>query len=176
MQRLLVIAILVAGCNNNVVQTPIRVFDRPSDVALTCVRGEGPPEDPVPLDPIRAIYVTHPLSFCAPETRSQNTLYYSQTDPNTGLPLVSYPPILRATVANSARGELALVHVDAGQIVDLNPQLPGYGFLPVGRLPEHVRISGNGCQAVTANVDSCDLGIVDLERLHNSPRVDTIRD
>jgi len=167
MKRLVVVALVAVGCNNNVIQTPVRVFDRPSDVALTCVRGEGPGGTPA-SNPNQALFVTHPLSFCAPEVAAQNTLTF--VDPLSGA-TQAYLPYLRAVVANSARGELALVDVAAAQIVDLNKLTPGFGFLPVGRLPEHVRVSGNGCQAVTTNTDSCDLGVVDLARLHNAPRL-----
>jgi hypothetical protein len=167
MKRLILFAALVAGCNNNVVQTPIRVFDRPSDVALTCVQ----------IDPVYAtIYRVHPLADCDPAkatdlqlTAIDPTTGTTLIDPTTGLPS-EFPPVLRAVVANSARGEVALVDVSLGQIVDLDARNPGFNFIPVGKLPEHIRVSANGCQAVTSNTDSCDLSIIDLARLHNAPR------
>ena len=41
--------------------------------------------------------------------------------------------------------------------------------MPVGSLPEHVRVSADGCLAATANADSCDLAVVDLPTLYNMP-------
>jgi hypothetical protein len=74
-------------------------------------------------------------------------------------------------VVQSARGELALVNVDAQtlatQLADLNHLVPGFNFLPVGRLPEHVRASQDGCIAVTSTTDSCDLSVVKVPILYN---------
>src|SRR5206468_2077122 len=47
-------------------------------------------------------------------------------------------------------------------IVDLDPSTPGFGFIPVGGLPEHIRTSADGCRAVTANVGTCDLAVIDV--------------
>ncbi|MCS6912506.1 MAG: hypothetical protein RMK29_19015 [Myxococcales bacterium] len=91
---------------------------------------------------------------------------------------------LEALVTNTSRGELAVVDTQAqvpglntfGQIQNLHSGKPGFGFLPVGRLPLHVRTSaprtqvdqsGRGLSpqawAVTTNAGSCDLSVIDLQ-------------
>jgi hypothetical protein len=55
--------------------------------------------------------------------------------------------------------------MDKGRLLDLTPQAPGYGMLPVGGDPETVAASQDGCWVVTANRTSCDLAMVDPARL-----------
>jgi hypothetical protein len=152
------------GCNQATINTPTRVFDRPSDVALACRQLTTDPAHPPAF-----IYDPHPISDCTPESISQLT-----PKDSTGNPLFTDTgffegPVLAALVAQSARGELALVDVSQEHIVDLQAPVPGYGFIPVGKLPEHVRVSDDGCRAVTANVASCDVTIIDLPTLYNMP-------
>jgi hypothetical protein len=156
-----ILAIVVASlawaattaCNQQTIQTPLRSFDRPSDVALTC-----------------ALYHTaqngfnvHPLADCDPNVAA-TLVQPASADPNFIVPLGPnpYTPFVVALVTQSARGELALVDGAQNSLIDVDPLKPGYGFLPVGRLPEHVRTSADGCFAVTANTDSCDFGVVDI--------------
>ena len=49
-----------------------------------------------------------------------------------------------------------------GAIIDLDPSTPGFGFVPVGGSPERLRTSNDGCKAVTANVGTCDLAVMDV--------------
>ena len=55
--------------------------------------------------------------------------------------------------------------VESAQIVDLDRLTPGFGFIPLGLLPEHMRATDDGCRAVSANVNGCDLSVVDLARM-----------
>jgi hypothetical protein len=87
------------------------------------------------------------------------------------------PVCLRRTVmtviANTARGELALGDSSAqapglttiGRLANLHGGAPGFGFLPVGLQPEHVRAHGTGTWAVTSNAGSCDLSVVALDKV-----------
>lgn len=93
--------------------------------------------------------------------------------------------MLTALIANTARGELAVAEVQQRSpgpvrnavLRSLHGGKPGFGFLPVGRLPAHVRtfspaepgpssarVSANAW-GVTANAGSCDLSIVSLQRV-----------
>lgn len=89
--------------------------------------------------------------------------------PNCGV----YPPAclrrkLEALVTNTNRGEVAVVDTQTqvsglntiGDIANLQDRRPGYGLLPVGLLPQHIRARGD--LAVTANAGSCDLSVIDL--------------
>jgi hypothetical protein len=156
--RRLLPLVALAGCNQTNINTPTRSFDRPSDVALTCVGVD------TSLPVGSRVFLGRPLEDCTPD----NILRETVTETINGAQ-VQTTPLLRALVVNSTRGELAMVDINSGSIVDLDPQTPGFGFLPVGKLPEHVRASADGCIAVTTNSDSCDLSRVDLPTLYNLP-------
>ncbi|HZS42492.1 MAG TPA: hypothetical protein VFF06_36930 [Polyangia bacterium] len=171
--RGLAILAVLAGCQGNPINTPIRSFDRPSDVALMCGQFDPDPKVQVfkslPLDKCNvdrtASYlpiVCNVYTFFGPTQVPSLAAF----DPNTGLQNQSVPTLF-AVVANSARGELALVDVDNAHLKDLDPEKPGFNFLPVGRQPEHVRTTHDGCRAVTANADSCDLSLVDTTTMLN---------
>lgn len=156
------------GCNQTNVQTPTRSLDRPSDVALVCA---------VPTDDRGTLMM--PLDAC------------NGDDDGSGFPIGDggvIPGQLFALAANTARGEVALVtagetnlgpitgyagdgtpirkFVTGGAtIINLDLSQPGYGFLPVGSMPQHIRTSRDSCIAVTANLDSCDLAVIDVQRL-----------
>ncbi len=93
--------------------------------------------------------------------------------------------MLSALITNTTRGELAVADTQTqtpglqtyGRLENLHGGQPGFGFLPVGLLPEHVRsysppADRNGpsgrhespnAWAVTANGGSCDLSVVRLQ-------------
>jgi hypothetical protein len=159
MRRILVFTALVAGCNNTTIQTPTRSLDRPSDIALVCAtwrQEEG-----------KARML--PLSAC------------NQDNTDGGVPIADggvgamAAGTLFALASNTNRGEVALTTTNptafnklnsiAPQLVDLDPNTPGFGFLPVGSSPEHMRATADGCRAVTANADGCDLAVVKVAEL-----------
>ena len=70
-----------------------------------------------------------------------------------------------AFIPNAGRGELAVADMDHSRLLDLTPQAPGYGMLPVGGDPEAAAASQDGRWVVTANRTSCDLTLVDPARL-----------
>ncbi len=161
----------VAACNQQTINTPIRSFDRPSDVALACVQYDPTAYDK-DLRP-HGTYFVRPISDCEPVRANELAI---TVPAGYGLPIDYVPPLgpanfipfLVALVPQSARGELALVDAAPGKLVDLDPYTPGFGFLPVGKLPEHVRASKDGCWAVTANSDSCDLSRIDVSTVIHS--------
>ncbi len=91
---------------------------------------------------------------------------------------------LSMVIANTARGEMAVANTGAttpglsttGRLQNLHGGQPGFGFLPTGLLPEHVRafsppegrlpdgrVTAQGAWAVTTNVGSCDVSVVELQ-------------
>ena len=159
---------VVSACNQQTILTPIRSFDRPSDVALTCMRYDV--NDVTPDRP-HGTYEVRPLSDCEPvraQSLAQTIQYPVPTNFIPPLGPGSFVPFLVALVPQSARGELALVDTAQGKLVDLDPYTPGFGFLPLGKLPEHIRSSKDGCWAVTANSDSCDLSRIDVSTVVHS--------
>ncbi len=158
--------VVAVACNQTTVETPVRSFDRPSDAALTCVIFNPMNSAGVDVNGNKVgLYENRPLASCAPQP---SATVESIADPSTG---VSYTPELRVLVANSARGEVALVNVPQEVLIDLDRANPGFNFIPVGRLPEAIRASKDGCLAVTANVDSCDLAVLNLPIMYNMPFV-----
>ncbi len=177
---LVIVATGVASgaCNSNPIITPVKTFDRPSDVALSCViykpqRSVGSPTQPDNIEVGR--FIRLPLSRCAPQPlevmRAPGHYYDNPSVPAAKYPIehwdAAYYPTLRALVPQSARGEVALVDVNGAALVDLNRRNPGFNFVPVGRSPESIRASEDGCAAVTTNTDSCDLAVLDLTTLNN---------
>jgi hypothetical protein len=173
MKRLALI-LLLAACSGTTIQTPTRSFDRPADVALFCMRF-----DP---NPTQRVWNTLPIETCSADASNDpNNIFCGNTtgtpgetpannciDANGAQDYV-YRPQLGGLVANSARGEVALVDILNGLIVDLEPLIPGFQFLEVGAMPEHIRATHDGCRSVTANVDSCNLSVIDVQRLANVP-------
>ena len=161
MKRLLLPALAaLAACNQNPIITPVRSFDRPSDVAITCAL-YAPKYDPATGEDIGA-FTPRPLSDCAPLASSQ-----IPSVPDPKYPTLKYYPKEFALVSNSARGEVALVDVPNEILRDLDHKNPGYNFVAVGRLPEAIRASADGCYAVTANADSCNLSVLDIPVMYN---------
>lgn len=157
MKRALAVTLLVVGCNQQSIQTPLRSFDRPSDVALACAH----------YDPNRNAISMRPIGDCNPDLATANAIVVPKNSPlpaNFSPPLGSNPyiPFVVPLVTQSARGELALIDGAQNRLIDADPLKPGFGFLPVGKMPEHVRVSADGCFATTSNTDSCDFGVVDL--------------
>lgn len=159
---------VVSACNQQTINTPLRSFDRPSDVALSCVQYF--PNDVTPDRP-HGTYEVRPLADCEPVRANSLAQVVQYPLPVNFIPPLgpgNFVPFLVALVPQSARGELALVDTAQGRLVDLDPYTPGFGFLPVGKLPEHVRTSKDGCWGVTANSDSCDLSRVDVSTVVHS--------
>jgi len=151
----LVAAGLLAACNQPTIQTPIRSFDAPSDVALVCSQYDA---TALKFDPL-------PLAECSPARKKAR----AYNDPlNVTGPQIA--PGLQALVVQSNRGELAYVDAEGGRIVDLAQQIPGFNFLYVGNQPEHVRATADGCRAAVTNAGSCDLAVVELPILFNLPK------
>lgn len=91
---------------------------------------------------------------------------------------------LSMVIANTARGELAVANTNAqtpglttrGRLQNLHAGQPGFGFLPTGLLPQHVRtfspaetrlpdgrVASPSAWAVTSNIGSCDVSVVQLQ-------------
>jgi DNA-binding beta-propeller fold protein YncE len=154
----------VVACNQTTIPTPIRSFDRPSDAALVCMQFNPNAFDPVSSP--HGVFDVRPLADCEPVRAESLGITPSYALPvNYIAPIGPNPPFRPfplALVTQSARGELALVDTAQAKLVDTDPFKPGFGFVPVGKLPEHVRATSDGCFAVTANTDSCNLSMVNV--------------
>ncbi|MSP60665.1 MAG: hypothetical protein EXR72_10055 [Myxococcales bacterium] len=156
----------IAGCNQTTIQTPIRSLDRPSDVALVCATWSAD-----------GGVMTQPLADCAPDGGVAGAALFVLT-PNTTrgeLALVagnttscSKPeecPAGYRCIEKQCETSFGKLLYRTAQIIDLDLETPGYGFVPLGVLPEHMRTTDDGCRAVSANTGGCDLTVVDVPKL-----------
>lgn len=172
--RGLVGLLLAVACSQQPAVVPVRNLERPSDMGFVCVREEEDPQGG-----LRAS--ARPISSCRHAARERmgkddSEFFYEE------LPVTAerhqrvaevHPrrPRTRGTyglVTSTARGEVAVLDLDLGRIVDLDRAQFGYNLLPVGRMPETIDVSTDGCQAVTVNRASCDFSLIDTTRLLSS--------
>ncbi len=147
--RAATLTLVLSACTNPPTVIPTRNLDRPADMSFVCLGVSavaGGAEN---------VLTGRPMSVCAP--------------PDTAaIPFDSSRPRVLGTfgaITNSGRGELGIVDLDRGLLVDLDPASFGFNFLPVGQFPEAVATSSDGCRVLVANRGSCDLTLVDPARL-----------
>lgn len=141
------------GCGKDPTVVPVRNLERPSDMAFVCMREV--------VTGGRTVLSAEPMAECQP--------HLADNDFDGRLEFLD-PAKPRKTgtfglVTNSSRGELAVVDMDYSRLVDLDTNHPGYNLLPLGTFPEVIAASQDGCMVVTANRGSCDLTMVDPQRL-----------
>lgn len=129
---LLVAAAVAAGvlvaCSQTPTSVPIRTFERAQKVDVLCLRvfGENAPE------PLRQ-------EECAPVPPNVNGGNLDNQ--------------LFALVTQTSRGEVAVVDLSAGAIIDQSQAVPGLNFLPVGALPTDIAATPDGRMAFVASAE-----------------------
>jgi hypothetical protein len=145
----LVLCGLLGGCSATPTVIPAHNLERPGDMGFVCLAIDpNDPNTPLTGRPMREC---QPPGAKAPEIQPAGA---SSRQRGTF-----------AFVTNTARGEMAVVDLDKGRLVDLDPGVFGFNMVPVGAMPESVSASADGCWVASANRDSCDLGRVDPSRL-----------
>jgi hypothetical protein len=142
-------ALMAGGCAAAPPPIASHDLERPTDISLVCM---GLFDQLDATGQVTGQQVSgRPMSECHPSL---------QFDPPTDLQHRTF-----AFVTNTARGELAVIDMDAtapaSQVVDLDPAQPENNPVPLGVLPEQMAASDDGCRLVTANRGSCDLSMVD---------------
>jgi hypothetical protein len=131
---LLLALVVIAGagilfaCSQTPTSVPIRTFERAQRVDTICLRLSGP-DAPAPQPP----------EACAPVPPDVN-----------GINLENQ---LFALVTQTARGEVAVVDLSAGQVVDRSKAVPGINFLPVGAIPTDIAATPDGRMAFVASAE-----------------------
>jgi hypothetical protein len=151
--RALPVAVLLASCSSQPTIVPVRNLERPSDMTFVCLGSIGSGD--------QRRLSGRPMARCHPPSAADVD------------PFLETPRLFGtfAFIANSARGELSVVDMDTNTnanpptLVDLDPSLPGYNTVPIGVFPEMMAASQDGCRVVTANRGSCDLTLIDPQRL-----------
>jgi hypothetical protein len=132
------IALLSAlGCEENPPDNDIAQFDRPQDVALVCYHAE---------------LGSLPMGCCR----------------NTGAGVPGYcdaplsDAVVLAFVTQTTFGEVAVVDVDTGTIIDQDSRIPLNSFIPVGGQPSDIAASWDGTSIYTANYETADVSVIDV--------------
>jgi hypothetical protein len=120
------VAVSSASCSQTPTNVPVRSLQQSQKVDVVCLNmlpedgGPGVINPAIPLD----------QSQCAPVAANVNG--------------AALPNHLFAAVTQTTRGELALVDLTAGQVVDEDRSTPGINFIPVGAAPTDVAITSDG--------------------------------
>ncbi len=142
-------AIAETSCTTTTTAVQVRTFERAQRVDVVCMRVLG--DDGFPTPPTPALEQN-----CAPVAAGQ-----------TGALL---PYHLFAVVTQSLRGELAVVDLTAGVVVDVSSTSPGVNFLPVGQLPTDVAAAPDGRMVFVGSAE------VGKSAIYAIPSVDLIGD
>jgi hypothetical protein len=134
----MLIAALWAGCQQNAVTVPVRSLERSGRAAFLCLR--QPNLVPPGLE----------LRACSAVSQTLDAADY-----------VTAPHVI-ALVTQQARGEVAVLDVTAGGVIDVDPTLPGANFLPVGALPTDIVTTPGSNAAFVASGDPLRPGIFAL--------------
>jgi hypothetical protein len=97
--------LVLAACSQTPILATVRTFNRPVQVAMVCLE----------------------TATGFPRNLTECTLTSSNTSP-TGL-------AMHALVLQEARGEVAAIDLVSRAVLDTNPAIPGYTFVPVDPLP-----------------------------------------
>ena len=128
----------VAGCQSRrTQQLPNRVLDRPLDAALACVRLIDGVPTPQSLDQCSDAVAE---SVCG------------------DIRLIGF-------VANSERNDIAMFSRCEGAVIDMDVAAPGSQLISAGEVPSSMTVTTGvqaGCFAVSANLGSCDLSVLDV--------------
>lgn len=121
-------AAILFACSQTPTSVPIRTFERAQRVDVICLKVFGA-DAPRPLT----------QENCAPVP----------PDINGG----NLENQLFALVTQTSRGEVAVVDLSAGSLIDQNQGVPGVNFLPVGSIPTDIAATPDGRMAFVASAE-----------------------
>jgi hypothetical protein len=123
----------IASCSQTPVNVPVRTFELAQRVDVVCMQVNDPAGNtltgPTPF----------PEAQCAPVAVNVN-----------GAALQYH---LFAAVTQVERGELAIVDLTAGNVVDEDKSTPGINFIPVGTLPTDVTVAPDAEMTFVSSAD-----------------------
>jgi hypothetical protein len=152
-RAILPLTIALAACSATPTVIPTKNLDRPTDVAFVCLGLVSSDSTGTTVLTGRGMEACHPRASVDPASTTNGVRTLGTF----------------AFVPNAGRGELAVADMERGRLLDLTPEAPGYGMLPVGGDPEVVAATQDGCWVATANRTSCDITLVDPARLLIGP-------
>lgn len=125
-------AAILFACSQSPTSVPIRTFERAQRMDVVCLRLFGNDDRPI-----------------LPEGLEQENCSPVPSDVNGG----GLHNQLFALVTQTTRGEVAVVDLSAGFIVDQNRAVPGINFLPVGAIPTDIVTAPDGKMAFVASAE-----------------------
>ena len=131
--------VATSSCNQTPTNVPVRTFERAGRMDILCMQvlSVASQDGGAAGSPIPAIPVAQDL--CSPVAAG--------VDPTT------LPYHLLAVVTQTLRGELAVVDLTVGKVVDTSLALPGTNFLPVGQNPTDVVVTPDAQRVFVASAD-----------------------
>jgi hypothetical protein len=147
------LSLLLAACSSTPAVIPTKNLEHPSDMTFVCVQE-------VPVTDSNGATTTQlsgqPMDRCHARNVFPDPAVILSGLRNLGT---------FAFIANPGRNELAVADMDQARLLDLTPEAPGYGMLPVGGDPEAIASSPDGCWVATANRTTCDFTLIDPAQL-----------
>ena len=141
MSMLITLAMTLSSCSQTPTSVPVRTFERAQRVDVACLRLYDPP---APGEAANQFHVREPTgrpeAECAPVP--------------SDLVGENFDKQLFAFVTQTARGELAVVDLSAGKLVDQARATPGINFIPVGALPTDVAVTPDGKMVFVASAET----------------------
>src|SRR5580700_7612516 len=120
----------------------MRTFEFPKKVDVVCIAVNNPVDGgPLESSEIHGLV----QSECAPAATDFAALNATTT--------ATLPNHLYAVVTQTTRGELAVVDLTAGAVVDEDKSTPGTNFIPVGSSPTDVVVTPDGLMTFVASAD-----------------------
>jgi hypothetical protein len=124
-----------ASCAPTPTNIPVRTFQQPKNVDVVCIKVNDDNGNQLPVTDITGL----PQDNCQPVPVNVNGAALSKH--------------LYAVVTQTTRGELAVVDLTAGNVVDEDRATPGTNFIPVGTNPTGVVVTPDGLMTFVSSAD-----------------------
>jgi hypothetical protein len=131
---LVAVSAVLFACSQTPTSVPVRTFERAQRMDVACMQLY----DSVTLATREPL--GRPQEECAPVPANVNGDAFGKQ--------------LYAFVTQSTRGELAVVNLSAGRLIDQSRATPGINFLPVGALPTDVAVTPDGKMAFVGSAET----------------------
>jgi hypothetical protein len=131
---LVAVSAVLFACSQTPTSVPVRTFERAQRMDVACMQLY----DPTTLATREPL--GRPQEECAPVPANVNGDAFGKQ--------------LYAFVTQSTRGELAVVNLSAGRLIDQSRATPGINFLPVGALPTDVATTPDGKMAFVGSAET----------------------
>jgi len=130
-----VVAGTSASCSQTPVNIPVRTFDQPQNIDVVCIQINDANGNALPVDQLTPL----PQNECSPVPNGANGALL--------------PNHLYAVVTQVTRGELGVVDLTGGWVIDEDKSTPGTNFIPVGANPTDVKVAPDATFTFVSSAD-----------------------